>query len=348
MTEVARIYRNLKRPSRVPRKLKLRGGWCFLEEQRKTRLEEDSVARFVKQGRLMMRMIVVLSIVAALLVPAFSQSDVEKAVLQRVQEMMKESGGRVTFSDLHNDSRFSSEQKAFLSRLYEIFFQIPAFLKSEFESTGKVPTRTQIGAGFGISGTSAELLLRVMELDSRVPPLFSRDAATREINSLKLDNIKAFILSRGTQVKITQWEGQQIPAFELEKLGGGVLSSQGIGGKGALLYFWFTGCPPCVRIAPILAKLDEEYRSRGFRIVGLNADRVLEIETSEEQYKAYFAKNGAEYPNLHVDEATRAAFGNINVFPTLFFLNEDLTVVKHLLNYQDYETLEGIILDILN
>ena len=295
-----------------------------------------------------MRMMVVFLILATLLIPAFGQSGVERAVLQSVQEMMKESGGRVTFSDLHNDTRFSSEEKAFLSKLYEIFFQIPGFLKSEFESTGRVPSRTEIGAGFGITGTSIELLLRVMESDNRVPPLFSRDETTREINSLKLDNINAFVASRGTQVKITQWEGQQIPAFELEKLGGGTLSSEAIGGKGALLYFWFTGCPPCVRIAPILAALDKEYSSQGFRIVGLNADKVLDIETSEEQHKAYFAKSGTDYVNLHVDEATRAAFGNINVFPTLFFVNAKGTIVKHLLNYQDRETLEGIILGILN
>ena len=48
--------------------------------------------------------------------------------------MMQSDDGTVIFSELYNDDRFSSEEKAFLGRLYEIFFQIPLFLESEYES----------------------------------------------------------------------------------------------------------------------------------------------------------------------------------------------------------------------
>lgn len=67
-----------------------------------------------------------------------AQSAAEEKVLQSVRQMI-ESEGTVIFSQLYNDDRFNSEERAFLGRLYEIFFQIPAFLKSEYESTGGDP-----------------------------------------------------------------------------------------------------------------------------------------------------------------------------------------------------------------
>ncbi len=75
------------------------------------------------------------------LAPVLSQSTTEEKVLQSVQQMI-ESDGTVIFSELYNDDRFSSEEKIFLGRLYEIFFQVPDFLTSEYERTGKIPTRS--------------------------------------------------------------------------------------------------------------------------------------------------------------------------------------------------------------
>ncbi len=291
----------------------------------------------------MIRLTVLLLLVCVTSPSLQGQPSAETMVLKKVQEMMRSSGGRVTFSDLINDQSFAERERQFLARLYETFFQIPGFLKSEFESTGKVPTRGELASGFGISMASVELLLRVMEADRRVPPLFDRDAETREISSLKLDNIEAFIASRGDQVKLAGWEGQTLPAFELESFDGSKFSSEMLRGHNSLVYFWFTGCPPCVRIAPLLSRLDAEYRPRGFRIVGLNADRVLEIDVSAEQREEYLKKHGTEYPNLHLDEKTRKAFGNVNVYPTLFFVDPSLTIRRHLLNFQDMETLESIV-----
>lgn len=274
--------------------------------------------------------------------PALAQGELERSVLEGVRQAMKESGGRVTFSDLYNDSRFSAEQKTFLGRLYEVFFEIPGFLKSEFQSAGEIPSRAAIASRFEISPASVELLLRVMKSDPRVPPLFERDASSGEITELKLDAIDAFVSRRGDQVKLTQWEGRPLPAFDLERFEGGRFSSQSLRGRPGLIYFWFTGCPPCVRIAPSLAQLDRKYGAEGFQTVGLNADRILGIEVSENQREAYLEKTGSKYPQLHLTEDVRAAFGNVNVYPTLFFFNRQGMVVRHLLNDQDQDALEAI------
>ena len=105
-----------------------------------------------------------------LLPSLLAQSAVERRVLQSIRQMMTESGGRVTFSTLINDPAFSADEKAFLARLYENFFQVPGVLKSEYQSTGKVPTRRELADTFGITTTSIDLLLAVMQSVPRAPP----------------------------------------------------------------------------------------------------------------------------------------------------------------------------------
>ncbi len=267
----------------------------------------------------------------------------EQRVLQGVQEMM-DSQQEVIFSELYNDDRFNSEEKAFLGRLYEIFFQIPAFLKTELEITGEIPTRQGISTGFGISRQSVNLLLAVMETDPRMPSLYQRNTETGEIESLELENINAFVDRRGgAAVKVTQWVGELVPPFELSSFQDEIFRRQDLKGKNLLIYFWFTGCPPCIRIAPILEQLDRKYTDSNFQVIGFNANRVLELEVTDQQRQNYLQDGGLRFVNLHVDQPTRQAFGNINVFPTLFFVNTDGTIFQHIINFQDQEALESVI-----
>jgi thiol-disulfide isomerase/thioredoxin len=281
-----------------------------------------------------------------LLAPALAQSEAETRVLERVQKMLQQNT-RVTFSELYNSPDLSPEEKSFLGRLYEIFFRIPAFLKTEYESTDRIPTLREIASGFGISPQSVALLLAVMESDPRLPPLFERNSESREIESLKLDQIESFVRDRGTEVKLTQWEQQPLPQFRLTGFQGETLTNADLSGKNVLLYFWFSGCPPCVRIAPILDDLNRRYGSSNFQVTGINADRVLELDTTDQQREEYLLKHNLSFANTHLDSATHKAFGNIQVFPTLFLVGVDGTIFRHLLNFQNRETLEPIIRELV-
>ena len=75
----------------------------------------------------------------------------------------------------------------------------------------------------------------------------------------------------------------------------------------------------------------------------MNADQILGIEVSDSQRTSYLEKSDTRYTNLHLEEEIRQAFGSVNVYPTLFFVDGEGTVVKHLLNFQDRETLEAVI-----
>ncbi len=270
----------------------------------------------------------------------------EQRVIQSVEEMMN-STGQVIFSEFNNGDRFNAEDKAFLGRLYEMFFQIPAFLKTESEITGKIPTRRLIAAGFGITQESADLLLAVMQTDPRMPLLFELSPETGEIISLDVESIDAFVAQRGATVKVTEWVGESLPRFELTSFEDETICSQDLGGKSFLVYFWFSGFPPCVRIAPILGQLDRQYSDSDFQAIGFNADRVLELGVTDQQRRNYLQDQGLRFVNLHVDRSTRHTFGNINVFPTLFFVNSDGVIFRHIINFQDQEALESIVRELV-
>ena len=266
-----------------------------------------------------------------------AQNPVEKSVLSTVQEIFKRERGQITFSTLINSPEFSSEEKEFLGRLYEILFAIPAYLKTEQES-GRIPSRQDIAGQFGVSPYSIELLLKVLETDRRIPSLFER-TQSGEISSLNMANIDLFLESRGSRVKITGWEGSQVPSFSLKTFDGDRYGDSNLKGKNSLIYFWFTGCPPCVKIAPILAELSKKYQPRGFNFVGINADDVLDLGTDVESRKAYLSKVGIDFTALNLDQEVREKFGTINVYPTLFFVSADGKIFKHLVNFQSKEVL---------
>lgn len=272
-------------------------------------------------------------------------SEVEKGVLTKIQVLLRQ-GTEVSFSQLQNDPHFDTEEKEFIGRLFEILFRIPALVKSELDRTGEPPTRMQIGEQFGVGVQSIELLLTVMEIDRRVPKMFDRNQAG-EITKVHRRGVAAFLQRHGNPVRVTGWEGKPAPGFDLLTLEGKKLSSESLRGSNALLYFWFTGCPPCSRISPILESLHQRYEDNQLRVVGLNADRILELTVNDRERIDYLRKHGVSFPNVHLTPAAQEAFGNVNVFPTLFLLDSSGTVVRRLINYQSQETMDQVVSELV-
>ncbi len=63
------------------------------------------------------------------------------------------------------------------------------------------------------------------------------------------------------------------------------------------------------------------YEGRGFEIVGLNADKVLEIPTDDGERAEYARKTRLAFPLAHMTPEMQAAYGQVSVFPTLFFVD---------------------------
>ncbi len=270
-------------------------------------------------------------------------SDVETRVHQRVDEMMKEEEGNVVFSDLHNSKELSAEERNYLDRLYEVFFALPAYFQSESRSAGRIPKVAAIAHDYRIHPSAVRLLLTVMTSDSRMPTLITLEEASGEIASTDMEKIDKFVETKGSEVKVSGWIGKPVPTFEVTTLEGETITEKDIAGKNTLIFFWLTHCPVCQRITPNMVELYQKYAGSDFEILGLNVDVALGLDVSGEERAQFIAERKIEYPVAILDSETRAAFGNVNIFPAMFWVKSDGTIGELLLNYQDLDTLVRLV-----
>ena len=283
-------------------------------------------------------------IALALMGLTFQQPDAETRIIQYLQENVKP-GEAVVVSDLLNEVFTSPEEQLALGGLFNTFFKIPLFLVQYNTSTGEIPTLQQISEQFSFKVEGeADVILRIMESDPRVPKFFERDAATGEITSIDVEPIRAHPqFGQAVERTIAGWEGKPVPPFAIQTFDGSALTSEMVAGSPHLVYIWFTNCPPCVKTAPLLVELYDQYSDKGFEIVAVNADQVLELPYDDEMRTAYIEKLGIEFKTAHLNTEMQNAYGGVTLFPTMFFANSQGVVVKHFVNFQEKEVLDGAI-----
>jgi thiol-disulfide isomerase/thioredoxin len=266
----------------------------------------------------------------------------------RVVEYLKahvQPGQPVVVSELYNGVFTAPEERAALDRLFNAFFKIPLFVAQQQKATGRPPKLVEIAEQFHfLVPGQADVMLRIMESDPRMPRFLTRDAKSGEITSVEVEAVLAHPrFGRALERTIAGWEGKPAPALATTVDGGPPLRSSDLAGTPHLLYFWFTGCPPCVRTSPVLAELDRTYGPKGFRIVGLNADRALELPYTAEDRKQYAAREGLAFTLAEATPEALEAHGAVSVFPTIFVVDAKGTVVRQLVNAQGKETLDAAI-----
>src|SRR5262249_43504938 len=139
---------------------------------------------------------------------------------------------------------------------------------------------------FEVPGEAA-LMLQIMEADPRMPKFLKRDAASGEIERVDVDAVLAHPrFGKLLERSITGFEGRRAPPLSVKTYAGDELTSEALKGKPHLVYFWFTNCPPCMKTAPLLVELYKTYAPKGFAIVAVNADRVLENGYTDEDRAA--------------------------------------------------------------
>ena len=101
-------------------------------------------------------------------------------------------GRFVLVTDLYNNVFTTAEEQAALERLYNSAIEIPAYVAQVYIDTARIPTLQEIADGFEfeVPGT-ADVLLRVLEVDPRLPPFFARDPATGEITEIDVEAVRA-------------------------------------------------------------------------------------------------------------------------------------------------------------
>jgi len=113
------------------------------------------------------------------------------------------------------------------------------------------------------------------------------------------------------------------PAFEIDLLGGGRLSLDGLRGKVAVIDFWATWCAPCVEAVPILNRVAEAHAAEpGLVVVGIATDRA-----GAEAVEPWVREHGVRYAIGVGDEALALAFGAPGL-PTTVVVAPDGTITE--------------------
>jgi peroxiredoxin len=280
------------------------------------------------------------SLVIAIAIVGFSvhcllaQGDPQAKILNYIRDHMK-AGQPVRVTELYNTVFTSPEDHAALNKLYKDFFRIPMFVVQYRQQFSSPPSLKTIAEQFALkTPEEADTLLRVMETDPRVPKFITRDPKTGEITRVNVEMIRSDPrFAAGAAHELSGWEGRTAPAFDLVGAGGNNVSSAGLDGKVSLLYVWFTGCPPCMKEAPALAQLQREFGSKGFEVVGANADGLLGLGITDQAHRRYAEKEGITFPIVRWTRESNQAYGGIAIYPTLFLINRQGKIAAHWVGY---------------
>lgn len=267
--------------------------------------------------------------------------DPETRIVEHLREIAKP-GQPVIVGDLQRVFNTPEEQQA-LNRLFNTFFKVPMFVMQFQSSMNRMPTLQEIAEQFDLKDAGeADVLLRVMDYDPRIPKFLKRDPATGEV--LSVDQVLVMEdprFGRTAERALAAWEGKPAPAFSIVDFGGQPVESSKLVGTPHLIYFWFTNCPPCTRTSPWLAELDAQYGPKGFKILGVNADQVLDLPYTDPQRAEYLRNAGVQFTNAHLTPAMQEDFGSVGVFPTMFFIDRKGTIVEHFVGFQERAVLDA-------
>ena len=282
-------------------------------------------------------------------VPVRASDDAEARVLEYVRAHLQP-GQPLMVTDLYNRVFTQPDERRALNKLYDAFFRIPLFVANYQEKFKSPPTLAVIAEQFDLrSPAAADVLLRVMESDPRVPQFLTRDPKTGEITHMDVERIKADPkFGQALARQIGGWQGHPAPDAILTRLGGGDLRIADFHGKVLLLEVWFTGCPPCMQEAPALASLDRELSARGLAIIGANADRILGLEYDDSVRERYIQEHHITYPIANWTSEGDRAYGGISIFPTLFLTDRKGVIRDHWIGYVQLETLRKAIAGVLS
>lgn len=107
------------------------------------------------------------------------------------------------------------------------------------------------------------------------------------------------------------------PDFTLNDLSGRPLTLSSYRGKVVLLDFWATWCDPCRDEIPRFIALQDKYRDRGLRIIGVSMD---DFPAPVREFQAKFKMN---YPIVMGSAQIGELYGGILGLPVAFVIGPD-------------------------
>ena len=160
------------------------------------------------------------------------------------------------------------------------------------------------------------------------------------MEELKRKNVKVFLFSLILCISLTGnlyalEAGSKAPDFELPGAQGTVrLSST----SGSVVYvdFWASWCGPCQQSFPWMNAIQEKYRAKGVKIIGVNLDGKTE------DAKRFLAQNPAIFTVAFDSKGETPKLYGVKGMPTSFLIGRDGKIISQHLGFRasDKDVLE--------
>lgn len=147
--------------------------------------------------------------------------------------------------------------------------------------------------------------------------------------------IPAVILALLALLAVMLTQKTQAPEVTFTTLQGKNISMAELKGKVVLVNFWATDCPGCIAEMPGLIKTYNEYKPQGFEVIA-----VAMSYDPPSQVLTYSHKNALPFPVMHDSYGEMAQkFGNVQLTPTAFILDQQGNVVRKVIGELDFNDL---------
>ncbi|MEQ8766902.1 MAG: redoxin domain-containing protein [Planctomycetota bacterium] len=113
--------------------------------------------------------------------------------------------------------------------------------------------------------------------------------------------------------------GDMLPAFEAKTMQGEAISPESLKGKVVLVDFWATWCPPCIKELPHVKEAFDEYKDKGFTVVGISLDQPQDI--SAEKVTSFAKDRELGWPMVYEGAMEIALQYGISSIPSTFLVD---------------------------
>lgn len=108
------------------------------------------------------------------------------------------------------------------------------------------------------------------------------------------------------------------PNFTLQDAGGSPVKLSDYRGKAVLLNFWATWCGPCAIEIPWFKEFEQQYKSRGFEVLGVSMD-----EDGWKVVKPYVTEHQINYRIVLGNDSVSQLYGGVESLPTSFIIDRN-------------------------
>lgn len=133
------------------------------------------------------------------------------------------------------------------------------------------------------------------------------------------------------------------PVVNYTLLDGRTTSTESLKGKVVLVNFWATSCTTCVAEMPQIVATYNKFKDRGFETL------AVAMSYDPPAYVSKFAQTRQLPFNVAIDNTGQIAqrFGDIQLTPTTFLLDQQGRIVKRYVGAPDFAALHALVEDLL-